>query len=200
VNKMTHPDDVIMVHCSACYQRNIPADTKSNLYLPHKDHKGNDCGWSNKPANLFCEYCGDEQDYNSDYRTNLCETCFQAEKRIGRDGLMYINAYMVGREYGGPQEGGWWYDTYEPIASIPVAAKWVQTISNWENKPIKGQSHLEENDPDKVQELKEYLKNTLEPEFGGQRSRFSVIGGEDLVICLQDHPAEYSPKETPHYE
>lgn len=34
--------------------------------------------------------------------------------------VFYVNAYNVGREYGGPEEGGWYYATYYPIASVPI--------------------------------------------------------------------------------
>ena len=34
--------------------------------------------------------------------------------------VKYVNAYVLGREYGGPEEGGWWYDTGEPVASTPL--------------------------------------------------------------------------------
>lgn len=33
---------------------------------------------------------------------------------------MYVNTYKVGRDYGGPEEGGWWFDVWTPIASVPV--------------------------------------------------------------------------------
>lgn len=28
---------------------------------------------------------------------------------------LYVNVYIHDRAYGGPEEGGWWYDTYDPI-------------------------------------------------------------------------------------
>lgn len=39
--------------------------------------------------------------------------------------LMYLNAYRVTRHYGGPEEGGWWYDAGEVLASVPVAAEFI---------------------------------------------------------------------------
>lgn len=36
---------------------------------------------------------------------------------------VYLNAYAVSRCYGGPEEGGWWYDDREPLASLPVLKK-----------------------------------------------------------------------------
>jgi len=32
----------------------------------------------------------------------------------------YVNAYLVSREYGGPEEGGWWYDVGTPLTSMPL--------------------------------------------------------------------------------
>lgn len=40
--------------------------------------------------------------------------------------LRYVNAYRVARFYGGPEEGGWWYDGGEPLASIPIEAERVK--------------------------------------------------------------------------
>ena len=27
--------------------------------------------------------------------------------------MSYLNVYIIGRAYGGPEEGGWWYDYHE---------------------------------------------------------------------------------------
>lgn len=37
--------------------------------------------------------------------------------------ILYVNAYAVNRSYGGPEEGGWWYNSGSPLASIPVKAE-----------------------------------------------------------------------------
>ena len=34
--------------------------------------------------------------------------------------MLYVNVYHVSQLYGGPEEGGWYYDAGEPIASIPI--------------------------------------------------------------------------------
>jgi len=33
--------------------------------------------------------------------------------------VKYANAYLTDRLYGGPEEGGWYYDVGEPIMSLP---------------------------------------------------------------------------------
>ena len=34
--------------------------------------------------------------------------------------MLYVNVYNVYQAYGGPEEGGWYYDIGEPLASIPI--------------------------------------------------------------------------------
>lgn len=92
-------------------------------------------------------------------------------------GTVYLNAYSVTRHYGGPEEGGWWYDVGEPVASVPFEA-----------------------DDDASMEFeKNRLKRILNwPDNG--RSRYSVLGGADLVFAVEDHPAQPYPDRKPHYE
>jgi hypothetical protein len=39
----------------------------------------------------------------------------------------YVNAYAVTRNYGGPEEGGWYYNAGEPLASVPIRAERLET-------------------------------------------------------------------------
>jgi hypothetical protein len=88
----------------------------------------------------------------------------------------WVNAYEVTRAYGGPEEGGWYYDVGEPLASIPV--KW---------------------DFEEAQ-AKVTILTTFRADYADRRTRYSVIGEEDLEIRVQNHPARPYPQETPHYE
>lgn len=90
--------------------------------------------------------------------------------------LRYVNAYAVSRHYGGPEEGGWWYDAGSPLSSIAVYT-----------------------DADEVA-AKALLLKTLGPEYEHQRSRYSVIGEDDLEIYTEEKPAAAWPTERPHYE
>lgn len=36
---------------------------------------------------------------------------------------VYVNVYLHDKSYGGPQEGGWWYDTYDPQYDECVMAR-----------------------------------------------------------------------------
>jgi len=44
-------------------------------------------------------------------------------ERIILMNILYVNAYAVTRNYGGPQEGGWYFNSGSPLASIPVKAE-----------------------------------------------------------------------------
>lgn len=40
--------------------------------------------------------------------------------------LLYLNVYSVTRHCAGPAEGGEWFDSGEPLASVPIRAKRIQ--------------------------------------------------------------------------
>jgi hypothetical protein len=90
--------------------------------------------------------------------------------------IIYVNAYEVSRHFGGPEEGGWYYDVGEPMASIPCMTE------------------------DEVERASIQIYENLGPTYQGRRTRFSVIGEENLKVVFESHPAEPWPKETPHYE
>lgn len=84
----------------------------------------------------------------------------------------YVNIYLADREYGGPEEGGWWYDIGEPIGSIPCDT-WKEA---WD------------------------LREKLKEKYPRTNKRNSVNGGEDYEVAVQSHFAKYYPEVRPHYE
>lgn len=90
--------------------------------------------------------------------------------------LRYVNAHEVTRHYGGPEEGGWYYDAGTPLAAVPVKTAVEEAAA-----------------------LKT-LKEIFAPMYEGRRGRYSVIGEEDLEITIDDHVARAWPTVTPHYE
>jgi len=105
--------------------------------------------------------------YDCDYCGNWCT-----------ERIFYVNAYEVTRNYGGPEEGGWWYNLHVPIASVPVIA------SSRDDAKIK----------EKVKELEEFFKDRS---YG---NIYSMKGGQELNVYVEDKFAELEPKERPHYE
>lgn len=104
-----------------------------------------------------------------------CQTC----DGTGQKPVEYrhVNAYACGQEYGGPEEGGWYYETGRVLGSIMV-----------------------ENHPSMIEHAKDTLKLIFAKQFEGNRDRHSVIGQENLEIYVEDEPARDFPEETPHYE
>lgn len=85
--------------------------------------------------------------------------------------MKYVNVYSMSREYGGPEEGGWWFDTWEPVASVPC-------------------------EEDKIEETKARLSKSF-PKTGSRNSVAQRT--EDFAVCVEDHYAtagnNYAPYE-----
>lgn len=89
--------------------------------------------------------------------------------------LTYLNAYELSREYGGPEEGGWYYDAGYPVASIRVHSQRDVRIAA---KALYLMWHLA---------------------VDGDREYTSVLGGTDIVIQLGTEEAKEFPAERPMY-
>jgi hypothetical protein len=50
--------------------------------------------------------------------------------------MKFVNVYEVGRSYGGPEEGGWYYSTYYPLASVPFGDDTPHEIIEAEQKRL----------------------------------------------------------------
>ena len=85
----------------------------------------------------------------------------------------YVNVYERDRCYGGPEEGGWYYNTYE----IVHTAKF-----------------------DTESEAEKYSRDIADeyPTTGNYTS--VVYNGGDYIICIENLPGQSTPLETPHYE
>lgn len=139
--------------------------------------------------------------------------------------VIFVNAYEVTRHYGGPEEGGWWYNAGSPLASIPVSIPDDVLVQIAEERKRLYQENIlavegtdDDNDPEafslndetdrfavntmynrpEVQAQVEYLKATLGHVNRG--SIYSVLGGELLEVQVEAHMAEAWPKQRPHYE
>jgi hypothetical protein len=104
-------------------------------------------------------------------------------ERCGKEGCggdcqnPYINIYLVDRAYGGPEEGGWWYDAGDPV-------------------------HSELAEQMTVEERRKRLDELLSGPFSnkGRRSISSVLSDGEYQGQLEDSFAEPYPQTRPHYE
>ena len=92
--------------------------------------------------------------------------------------IQFVNVYETDRAYGGPEEGGWYYDTGVVVKSMPVlrgkAERLLERVQAWCER-----RNIEER----------------------RRPAWSVLSsGDYLVAWLEDRPGEDYPRERPRYE
>lgn len=94
------------------------------------------------------------------------------EPGVSAEDNFYVSAYEVERRYGGPEEGGWWYDT----GSLVTAVK----CNN--------------------EEQADYVWDLLTKIYPVTGKRYSVIGGEDYSVSIEKTLIPFFPSERPRYE
>jgi len=101
---------------------------------------------------------------------------FDPEAMVHNDaGVRFVNVYRVDRCYGGPEEGGWYYDAGEIVEThIVVGEQAARLLSN---ALIAGRFSNE-----------------------GSRGLGSVLSAGEWRICVEDCPGENFPKEAQRYE
>ena len=108
-----------------------------------------------------------------------CSSCSgNAEACSCSNGLRWVNAYLVDRCYGGPEEGGWWFDSGESIATVPMSPGTSEADAERE-----------------VERLRRIFSDE-----GSDRDRSSVLGGPNLEVWIEDHQGRDFPEARPHYE
>ena len=95
---------------------------------------------------------------------------------VGR--YIYVNVYETDRVYGGPQEGGWYYDCGNPVKVMPVPR-------------------------DRAKRLLARVRERLGSINRNDRRRpgSSVLStGDYLEAWVEDHPGREYPESRPTYE
>lgn len=82
----------------------------------------------------------------------------------------FVTVYEVTRHYGGPEEGGWWYNWYEPV---------------------KGEVYRSFN---QVEELRDEWMQRDEGNI------YSVLGVRQYAVYIEEVQHEHATIERPHYE
>ncbi len=97
---------------------------------------------------------------------------------------LYANLYLHDRDYGGPEEGGWWYDTY-----TPADGDWDETPPRYGHF-----TSVEEAEKAMVE-----LRAWCERENSNRRSPSSVASEGHFCARLESWPPEPMPARRPHY-
>jgi hypothetical protein len=136
--------------------------------------------------------------------------------------MMYVNVYLVGRMYGGREEGGWYYDVGTPMAAIPVPSQHSEGqgyyISDGKIHARKCEScdgtmlvDITVDDSEGSETYKgtcgdclrlpidfaatEKVMAEMAKLFEGEAGRY-----EHIRVALEDNFAQPYPERTPHYE
>jgi len=99
---------------------------------------------------------------------------------------LYANVYLHDRQYGGPEEGGWFYNTYAPIDGD----------SDWDEAPP---AHGHFPTTEQAKQAMEKLAVWCNDQNSRRRSPSSVASEGHFVAMLEAWPAEFSPARRPHY-
>lgn len=89
------------------------------------------------------------------------------------DKMKFVNSYEVDRRFGGQEEGGWYYNHYTLIESYPTR---------------------EENTGAIVKFMEEEYEHRVHGNI------YSVLGGLEVSILVEDKPGESQTLSRPRYE
>lgn len=90
----------------------------------------------------------------------------------------YVNVYETSQEYGGPEEGGWYYTAGEPVESVKV--------------PRNAGDHV-------VRAIVEEKKKQYEVDDFRKPGNYGRRRSEHVVL-VEGRPGRPYPEVTPHYE
>lgn len=92
-----------------------------------------------------------------------------------------VTVYLVDRAYGGPEEGGWWYTTGDPVKDDPRNRTF---LFRWQ-----------------AQRYLPVLRAELDDENQQERrNMYSVLSEGEYHAQIHQGRAESFPQERPHYE
>ena len=98
----------------------------------------------------------------------------------------FVNWYLHDRAYGGPEEGGWYFDTYMPVS-----------YGDDERIP---EPSIPCHTGDEAREVAMAQKAIADALNEGRPNIGSVLSRGCYVALIERHKPEYQPKHRPHYE
>jgi hypothetical protein len=113
--------------------------------------------------------------------------------------LHFINVYTVTRHYGGPEEGGWWYNMGEPIETRSIV---IGPPPPWVPKRLRcgdsmGYPDISHYDKQRISEEMKMLEHRYQDAVCGDI--YSVLGGQAIEVDHDTEPGKPWPEEIPYY-
>jgi len=110
-------------------------------------------------------------------------------------GRQYVSVYEVQRAYGGPEEGGWWYDVYSLVDTVPVATR----KAGLEVRKFLEEKYKEQNEITGPLSSSKGFENLPEGTEDYQIPRGFAGDASEIAVFLEDTPGENATKERPSY-
>ena len=106
--------------------------------------------------------------------------------------IKYVNVYLEDRAYGGPEEGGWWYDYRTPATDASGAG--VVPPEWFSPAPVTQRTVNVDRVRAEIQE-RCYWANS------DRRDDISSVTSEGrFIVLVEDHEPREWPETRPHYE
>jgi hypothetical protein len=140
------------------------------------DHRYVDCDRTETTATVRWDKTGGICEYRTDDDSQSLHDFEDVTPR------QYLNVYLHDRAYGGPEEGGWWYDTYEPVRDNG-------TLS----------CRLTHPDPVDAEIALKIARALCDEENETRTPPSSVCSEGHFIAVLEAWPAEPQPSRRPHY-
>jgi|TARA_R110001583_G_scaffold69697_2_gene197611 hypothetical protein len=126
--------------------------------------------------------------------------------------MSYLNVYIIGRAYGGPEEGGWWYDYHEWVYRKNRETS-DEELAELNRRFKRGDYNVEDILGTPADWLDQgYGPLTNQCGFGDHDGRDPAGHGDDAYLIpggvwgdekvkafIEDFPAKNHPTETPYY-
>lgn len=143
----------------------VPPPEGTVLVLGENAWRDNACR-GREEVNEFGEVIASSTEWPAEVHMVVCYCLCHASR-------IYVNVYELAQGYGGPEEGGWYYE-----AGVPIAA------------------YLCEN----LREAERLQKSLREGRFPDNRARYSVRPQNiDFGVYIETHFAAPFPEQTPRY-
>jgi hypothetical protein len=104
--------------------------------------------------------------------SDLQENCSFTDILKTRNECLFVTAFVITREYGGNEEGGWWYNHLTPLETVVI-----QDVAGAINEIVESEIELP---------CFAYLSEKYSDEVYGDI--YSVNGGQDLWVEMTKEP------------
>lgn len=114
---------------------------------------------------------------------------------------VYLNTYEVYQAYGGPEEGGWWYECGTPVQSILLSSddyeEWVESQSGDSLTDLRNKATLAfTNGVPPTPRKNGYGGYVFAP---GSDDPLAFELDNNFTTVIEDKFAEFYPRERPQY-